>query len=324
MSGPNRQLDIELEPLRDRVNAELARVVRQSADCPSRLQEAMDYSLLAGGKRLRPLLVLMACEACGGTVEAALPAACAVEMVHTYSLIHDDLPAMDDDDLRRGRPTNHKVFGEAMAILAGDALLTLAFEVIAANVRPGDVAAACCADLASAAGAVGMVGGQVADLEAEQATSGRNSSPPLSPSHPAPLELNTPTPATPQGVAQLEAIHLRKTGRLLRSSLTMGARIAQAPATLRNALDTYGKCVGLAFQIADDLLDVCGDQAKMGKGVRKDASLGKLTYPALLGVEASREKARGLVTDACRSIAPLGERGRRLEALAHFVLERDH
>ena len=284
----------------------------------------MDYSLLAGGKRLRPLLVLMACEACGGTVEAALPAACAVEMVHTYSLIHDDLPAMDDDDLRRGRPTNHKVFGEAMAILAGDALLTLAFEVIAANVRPGDVAAACCADLASAAGAVGMVGGQVADLEAEQATSGRNSSPPLSPSPPAPLELNTPTPATPQGVAQLEAIHLRKTGRLLRSSLTMGARIAQAPATLRNALDTYGKCVGLAFQIADDLLDVCGDQAKMGKGVRKDASLGKLTYPALLGVEASREKARGLVTDACRSIAPLGERGRRLEALAHFVLERDH
>ena len=284
----------------------------------------MDYSLLAGGKRLRPLLVLMACEACGGTVEAALPAACAVEMVHTYSLIHDDLPAMDDDDLRRGRPTNHKVFGEAMAILAGDALLTLAFEVIAANVRPGDVAAACCADLASAAGAVGMVGGQVADLEAEQATSGRNSSPPLSPSPPAPLELNNPTPATPQGVAQLEAIHLRKTGRLLRSSLTMGARIAQAPATLRNALDTYGKCVGLAFQIADDLLDVCGDQAKMGKGVRKDASLGKLTYPALLGVEASREKARGLVTDACRSIAPLGERGRRLEALAHFVLERDH
>lgn len=325
MSGPNRQLDIELEPLRDRVNAELARVVRQSADCPTRLQEAMDYSLLAGGKRLRPLLVLMACDACGGAIEAALPAACAVEMVHTYSLIHDDLPAMDDDDLRRGRPTNHKVFGEAMAILAGDALLTLAFEVIAANVRPGDVAAACCADLASAAGAVGMVGGQVADLEAEQASAtGEGSSRPISPSPHRPIDSNGSNPATPQGVAHLEAIHLRKTGRLLRSSLTMGARIAQAPATLRNALDTYGKCVGLAFQIADDLLDVCGDQAKMGKGVRKDASLGKLTYPALLGVEASREKARGLVTDACRSIAPLGERGRRLEALAHFVLERDH
>lgn len=291
-------LEQELAPRRERVNAALAQCVRQHADCPAQLQKAMEYSLLAGGKRLRPLLTLLACEACGGTEAAAMPAACAIEMVHTYSLIHDDLPAMDDDDLRRGRPTNHKVFGEATAILAGDALLTLAFEVIAARVQPGAVAAACCADLASAAGACGMVGGQMADLEAEQVSV-----------------------AT---VEHLESIHLRKTGRLLRSALTMGARIAGAPEEHRLALDHYGKCVGLAFQIADDLLDICGDPSKMGKGARKDASHGKLTYPALLGEDGSRERARGLVTEACRSIAPWGERGRRLDALAHFVLERDH
>ncbi len=296
-------LDADLDSLRARIDAGLVRFVRQAesrraGECPPRLQEAMEYSLLAGGKRLRPLLVLLACEACGGEADDAVPAACALEMVHTYSLIHDDLPAMDDDDLRRGRPTSHKVFGEALAILAGDGLLTLAFEVVAGHVHPPEVAAACCADLASAAGVCGMVGGQVADLEAE---------------------------STPVGSAeQLESIHRRKTGRLIRSALTMGGRIARAPEAILHALDFYGKCVGLAFQIADDLLDICGDQSRMGKGVRKDAALGKLTYPALLGVEASREKARGLIREACRSIAPLGERGRRLDALAHFVLERDH
>jgi geranylgeranyl diphosphate synthase type II len=205
---------------------------------------------------------------------------------------------MDDDDTRRGRPTNHKVYGEAMAILAGDGLLTLAFEVVASHVKPPEVAAACCADLASAAGVCGMVGGQVADLEGENAG------------------IST--------VEQLEAIHLRKTGRLLRSALTMGARIARADVSALQSLDFYGKCVGLAFQIADDLLDVCGDSTKMGKGVRKDAARGKATYPGFLGVDASRDKARGLIGEACRSIAPLGERARRLDALAHFVLERDH
>lgn len=262
------------------------------------MREAMGYSLSAGGKRLRPLLVLLACEACGGEVEAALPAACAIEMIHTYSLIHDDLPAMDDDDLRRGRPTNHVVYGEALAILAGDGLLTLAFEIVARDVQPAQVAAACCADLAHAAGMAGMVGGQVADLEAE----GRKVS----------------------NVEELEAIHRRKTGALLASSLTMGARIARADSNLIERLGQFGRCLGLAFQITDDLLDVRGDQQALGKAVKKDASRGKLTYPTLLGIEESESRAQSLIAEACRCLEPLGERRRRLESLAHFVLERDH
>jgi geranylgeranyl diphosphate synthase type II len=286
------------EEFRGRVNAALEFYVLQSMDCPPRLQQAMSYSLLAGGKRLRPVLVMLACQACGGDPELALPAACALEMVHTYSLIHDDLPAMDDDDLRRGRPTNHKVFGEALAILAGDALLTLAFEVIATRVSPPEVAAACCADLASAAGAVGMVAGQVADLEAEE--SGQ-----------ATLEM-------------LEAIHRRKTGRLLCSALTLGARVAQADPETLTRLKEYGLLIGLAFQITDDLLDIRGNVEKVGKGVNKDAALGKLTYPSLLGVEASERRAETLIADACRLIEPLGERGRTLRELAQFILHRDH
>ncbi len=247
---------------------------------------------------MRPVLVLLSCEACNGEIEAAMPAACAIEFVHTYSLIHDDLPAMDDDDLRRGRPTNHRQFDEATAILAGDGLLTMAFEVIAAVSKPPEVAAACVADLAGAAGVEGMVGGQMADLQAENAGI--------------------------VSVDQLEAIHLRKTGRLLRSALTMGSRIAQAGPDTLEMLDHFGKCVGLAFQIADDLLDISGDATKMGKAVHKDADHGKLTFPGLLGVEASRRRAEELIEEACRSLAPLGDRGQRLEALARFVLERDH
>jgi geranylgeranyl diphosphate synthase type II len=258
----------------------------------------MAYSLLAGGKRFRPLLVLLACEACGGETEAALPAACAIEMIHTYSLIHDDLPAMDDDDLRRGRPTNHVVYGEALAILAGDGLLTLAFEIVARDIQPASAAAACCADLARAAGMAGMVGGQVADLEAEGRT------------------IST--------LEELEAIHRRKTGALLSSALTMGARIADASPEMVDRLGQYGRCLGLAFQITDDLLDVRGDQKALGKAVQKDASRGKLTYPVLLGIEASELRARQLIAEACRCLEPLGERRRRLESLAHFVLERDH
>ena len=272
-------------------------------DCPDRLRKAMVYSLLAGGKRLRPVLVLMAAEACGGDVETALPAACALEMVHTYSLIHDDLPAMDDDDLRRGRPTCHVEFGEAMAILAGDALLTLAFEITAKEIQPPEIAAACCADLASAAGAMGMVGGQVVDLESEESC--RN-----------PLFETT--------LEHLESIHRRKTGRLFTCSLELGARTAGADFPTRERLETYGKCVGLAFQIADDLLDVTGDQVKMGKGVQKDADHGKLTYPALLGIEESRRRAEDLISRAIEAIEPFGARGQRLEALARFILERDH
>ena len=298
MPEPTESLPASWSAMRARVESALERAMHLSGDCPPRLREAMTYSLLAGGKRLRPVLVLMACEACGGDSEAALPAACAIEMIHTYSLIHDDLPAMDDDDLRRGRPTNHVVFGEALAILAGDALLTQAFEIVARDVQPPEVAAACCADLAIAAGRVGMVGGQVVDLEAEH---------------------------TPCGtVEELEAIHRRKTGALLASALTMGARIAQADTPTLELLARYGRCLGLAFQITDDLLDIRGDLQALGKAVQKDATHGKLTYPSLLGETASMERARSLIDEACDCLAPFGARGRRLEALARFVLERDH
>jgi geranylgeranyl diphosphate synthase type II len=226
-----------------------------------------------------------------------LPAACALEMVHTYSLIHDDLPAMDDDDLRRGRPTCHKAFDEATAILAGDGLLTLAFEVVARHVRPAEAAAACVCALAEAAGPEGMVAGQMADLQAE----GRDD---------ATLEA-------------LEAIHTRKTGALLRASLRLGAIVAGADETRLRALDTYGRAVGLAFQIIDDLLDVEGDEAKLGKRVRKDSELGKWTYPGLLGIEGSRRRARQLAEEAAEALGPLGPNGERLRALALDLLERD-
>jgi len=353
MSVPGRQLEAELLALRDRVNSHLAEYVAHAADCPDKLRESMAYSLLAGGKRLRPILVLLACEACGGEIEAALPAACAIEMIHTYSLIHDDLPAMDDDDYRRGRLANHKVFGEAMAILAGDALLTLAFEVIARDTQPGSVAAACCADLASAAGWCGMVAGQVADIEGETrkgvdgrgarvdgegedaaaAASGSCLSSLNSPPTEAPLSpqsrgegtrQETSLEARASALTQLEAIHRRKTGRLLCSAVTLGARVAQADVKLVHRLEEFGKRVGLAFQIADDLLDVTGDAAKLGKGVGKDTTLGKMTYPSLLGVEESRRKADALIDEACQLLEPLGERGQKLIELARFVTQRDH
>ena len=311
MSIPGHTLESDLVSLREQVNLRLAEYLGPSAstsvaDCPGKLRESMAYSLLGGGKRLRPLLVLLAAEACGGTFEAALPAACAIEMVHTYSLIHDDLPAMDDDDFRRGRPTNHKVFGEAMAILAGDALLTLAFEIVARDTQPSAVAAACCADLAGASGWCGMVAGQVADLEAEQS------------------DRQTENCGPEAALSQLEAIHRRKTGRLLTSAVTLGARVALAAPELISRLEHFGKCVGLAFQIADDLLDVTGDATKLGKGVGKDATLGKMTYPGLLGTAESRRKADALIDEACQLLQPLGSQGGKLAELARFVTQRDH
>jgi geranylgeranyl diphosphate synthase type II len=231
-------------------------------------------------------------------------------------LIHDDLPAMDDDDYRRGRLTNHKVFGEAMAILAGDALLTLAFEIMASEIQPSSVAAACCADLASAAGWGGMVGGQVADLEAERKLEGQTASQLNN------LAENPPDRVT--AVAQLEGIHRRKTGRLLCSAVTLGARVAQSDKELIKRFEEFGKRVGLAFQIADDLLDVTGDAAKLGKNVQKDAGLGKMTYPGLLGIENSRKKADDLISEACRILEPLGEPALPLMELARFVTKRDH
>jgi geranylgeranyl diphosphate synthase type II len=205
---------------------------------------------------------------------------------------------MDNDAMRRGRPTNHVVFGEALAILAGDGLLTLAFEVVARDITPPQIAAECCADLARAAGMLGMVGGQVADLEAE----GR----PVA------------------GLDELEAIHGRKTGALLACALTLGARVARADEDSRSRLAAFGRCLGLAFQITDDLLDVRGTASATGKAVRKDAARGKLTYPALVGEESSCLRASCLIGEACHCLAPFGSRARHLESLAHFVLERDH
>jgi geranylgeranyl diphosphate synthase, type II len=224
-------------------------------------------------------------------------------MVHTYSLIHDDLPAMDDDDLRRGRPTNHKQFGEALAILAGDALLTRAFEIVAVGIRPPDVAASCCADLAAAAGAAGMVGGQVADLEAED---------------------TPPTGNQEQDGERLIGIHRRKTGALIACAVSLGARIAGVNESLRVSLSNYGQNIGLAFQITDDLLDIAGDRDRMGKGVGKDADRGKLTYPGVYGIDESRARAKRLIESACAAVEPLGSAGEPLADLARFVLERDH
>ena len=275
----------------------LAAYVDFGPGCPARLQQAIQYSLLGPGKRLRPRLVLLAAEACGCSSGLALPAACAVEMVHAYSLIHDDLPAMDDDDVRRGRPSCHVAFDEATAILAGDALLARALEVLARDVQPAEIAAACCAELARAAGATAMVGGQADDLAAEQ---------------------------TGGGIADLESIHRRKTGAMLAVSLRLGALIARAGPTQLDSLLRYGDRLGLAFQIVDDLLDQLGPEDSMGKLAGKDMGRGKLTFPRLVGVEESRRRAADLVEEACRSLAPLGARASRLEQLARFMLLRDH
>jgi geranylgeranyl diphosphate synthase, type II len=286
-----------------KIEAALVACTQFPGDCPRGLAEAIRYSLLAPAKRLRPQLVLMAAEACGGQIADAMPAACAVEMIHTYSLIHDDLPAMDDDDLRRGRPTNHKVFGEGLAILAGDALLTLAFEVLARDVRPAAVAAACCAALGEAAGATALVGGQADDLAGGGQVEGVS--------------------GAQRNLEILESIHRRKTGAMFLVSLRLGGLTARAADWQMRALEEYGWRMGLAFQIVDDLLDVGGDEAALGKRVGKDADRGKLTFPGLLGVAESRARAERLIGEACQALEPLGTPAEGLAALARFVLERD-
>ena len=307
------ELSQYLSDKRRLVEGELRTALGPREGCPPALLEAMQYSLLAGGKRLRPLLVLLAAEACGGNEADALPAACAVEMVHTYSLIHDDLPAMDNDDLRRGVPTCHKRFGEAMAILAGDALLTLAFEILAEG-YPATTAAACCRELAVASGAAGMVGGQVEDLAWE----GRVSA-----------EAGGEVAATPpRSLQALESLHARKTGALFRASLRLGvwSALGETPAgpdpKLLQSLDNYGRCFGQAFQITDDLLDVEGSSAQTGKRVHKDAARGKLTYPGFLGVGESRARAERLCKEAKEHLLPFGKAGDRLAALTGLLVDR--
>lgn len=282
------------------VNAALEEYLSPASGMQPQLLEAMRYSLLAGGKRLRPVLVIAAAAVFGAPPERVMPAACALEMVHTYSLIHDDLPSMDNDDLRRGRPTNHKVFGEAMATLAGDALLTLAFEVAAREAEVPGVSPAqalqVVRELAVGAGAAGMVAGQVEDMASE----GR-----------------------PAGPEQLERIHRLKTGALFRCAVRCGAILGGADRAGIEALDAYAAHFGLAFQIQDDILDVVGDGVKTGKGVGRDNRRDKSTYVTSYGLEGAKSRALREVELALAAIEPYGHRAETLAALARFVIDRD-
>ena len=266
---------------------------------PSRLHESMAYSLFAGGKRVRPVLAIAVAEACGATQEQVMPSACALEMIHTYSLIHDDLPCMDNDDMRRGKPTNHRVFGETVALLAGDALLTLAFQLVADNAKVAGVPAGAASEaagiIAEGAGPAGMVGGQAEDCLAE----GRKIS-----------------------LAEVESIHRRKTGALIRASVLTGAVLAGASLAIRSGMAEYGEKLGLLFQVADDILNIEGDAKALGKAIGSDAERGKATFPAVAGLPAARERAESLLGEARKALAVLDGRGNMLDALAEFVLRR--
>jgi len=278
------------------VDRALTRWLPKAGARPATIHQAMRYSLFAGGKRMRPVLALAAAEACGGSIEAALPAACAVECVHTYSLIHDDLPCMDDDDLRRGRPTSHKVFGEGVAVLAGDALLTVAFEILGRTVPTRrHPATAFFNELSRAAGSRFLIGGQIADLEGEN------------------------RPSTP---AELRFIHRGKTAAIIVASLKLGAMSANAGAGQLKALAAFGENLGLAFQVVDDILDVTQTSEQLGKSAGKDAASGKTTYPAVLGLERSRREAARLTGRALKSLFPFGAEGSVLRAIAEKLLER--
>jgi len=257
----------------------------------------MHYSLFAGGKRLRPVLVIASAEAAGGDPKDALPAACAVECIHTYSLIHDDLPCMDDDDLRRGKPTCHKVYGEAVAVLAGDALLTQAFEILA-SIRPTEryQTADFLRELTLAAGSRKLIAGQVADMLAEGKKVSRS---------------------------ELDFIHKGKTAAMLATSLRLGAMSANAPARLVRTLGDFGQNLGLAFQVLDDILDVTQSSEVLGKSAGKDTAAGKATYPALLGLPAAKKEAQRLTELAIQSLEPLGKSGDRLRSIANYLLKRE-
>lgn len=267
---------------------------------PEKIYESMRYSLLAGGKRLRPILCLATCELVGGTIEMAMPTACALEMIHTMSLIHDDLPAMDNDDYRRGQLTNHKVYGEDVAILAGDGLLAYAFEFIAAQtqqVQPTRIIQVI-AKLGRSVGAAGLVGGQVVDLECE----GRSD-----------VSLET-----------LNFIHRHKTGALLEASVLCGAVLAGADESVQQHLSRYAQNIGLAFQIVDDVLDITATQEELGKTAGKDLQAQKVTYPSLWGIEESQRQANQLVADAKAELQPFDELARPLMAIADYITARKH
>ena len=282
----------------ERINAALESILKTSGR-PDRLLEAMTYSLMAGGKRFRSVLCIAAAESVGGDQEAVLPAACALEMVHTYSLIHDDLPAMDDDDLRRGQPTCHKAFDEATAVLAGDALLTLAFQMLSSVEAENEQQAAkwlrVIQLISHAAGYCGMIQGQMLDIDSE----GRQ------------LTLN-----------ELQSMHRLKTGALIEVSLKCGAELVDVNSNQLQLLESYAQYIGLAFQVTDDILNVEGDPAIMGKAVGTDKLRQKSTYPSLLGLEESKMFAKKLIDDAMRALASFDQKAEPLRAIAAYIIDR--
>jgi geranylgeranyl diphosphate synthase type II len=289
-----------LDALREAVEAALPTVLPPEGEWPATIHRACRYSLMAGGKRIRPLLVLAAGEAVGGAREELMPLACAVEMIHTYSLVHDDLPAMDNDDLRRGKPTSHKVFGEAIAILAGDALLTRAFHLLAEVPADWDDRRvrrrlAAIAVVGEACGTRGLIGGQVMDLESEN---------------------------RPIGAADLECLHRAKTGALLGACVRGGAVLGGATAEALDALARYASAIGLAFQVVDDVLDATEDSARLGKTAGKDAVAHKATYVSIHGLVRARAMAAELRQQALDAVAPLGPRGALLAAIARLIVDR--
>jgi geranylgeranyl diphosphate synthase type II len=281
-----------------KIDRALDRYLPKENTRPATIHKAMRYSLFAGGKRLRPILCLAAAEACGGKIEHALPLACAMECIHTYSLVHDDLPSMDNDDFRRGRATCHKVFGDGIAVLAGDALLTVAFEVVscARPTRRYDMATLL-REVAVAAGSRKLIAGQVADLEAEGKRTSR---------------------------AELRYIHENKTSAMLATSVRLGAMSANADPKQLSAITRFGRALGLAFQVIDDILDVTQTTEKLGKSAGKDIAARKATYPAVLGLEKSRVEARHLTRNAHNALSAFGAKGETLHALANYLLEREY
>ena len=295
----NVPLGTYLDTRKKIIDEALERYIPGEDNYPPVIFKALRYSLFAGGKRIRPILCLASAEAVGGNIESILPVACALELIHTYSLIHDDLPAMDDDDYRRGRLTSHKVFGENMAILAGDALLTKAFHLMSDRGLTEKIAPekliSVIHDIAAAAGYFGMVGGQVVDVQSE---------------------------GEAVDTEVLNFIHTRKTGAMITAAVKAGAVLSNAGEVELNALTSYGRHVGLAFQIADDILNVEGDHKLMGKGTGSDTKRGKVTYPALVGMDASRKKAGDLVEGALSAIKNFDHRAEPLRMIAAYIIER--
>jgi geranylgeranyl diphosphate synthase, type II len=296
----NTQFDLTSYLAKQQTQVEAALDQSISVVYPEKIYEAMRYSLMAGGKRLRPILCLATCELTGGTTAMAMPTACALEMIHTMSLIHDDLPAMDNDDYRRGKLTNHKVYGEDIAILAGDGLLAYAFEFIAAQTKQvsPDRVLQVIARLGRAVGAAGLVGGQVVDLESEGQPN---------------VTIET-----------LNFIHRHKTGALLEASVVCGAILAGADDSDLQRLSEYAQNIGLAFQIVDDVLDITATQEELGKTAGKDLQAQKATYPSLWGIEESRRQAQQLIASAKAQLEPFGDRAEPLKALADFITARTH